>query len=66
MVADHVKAKGRALRDRKTCLNFRLDNGRRHGVYVSMSTPKLCCMYVYVCVCNNWTDGAPYVYTSQH
>jgi hypothetical protein len=36
MVADRVKAKGGALRDRKT---LRLDNGRRHGV---------CCMYVYV------------------
>ena len=30
-----MKAKGGALRDRKTCLNLRLDNGRRHGVYVS-------------------------------
>ena len=60
-VADHVKAKGGALRDRKTCLNLHLDNGRRHGVYVSMSlNAQLCCMYVYVCLCNNWTDGAPY------
>jgi hypothetical protein len=32
MVADRVKAKGGALRDRKTYLNLRLDNGRRHGV----------------------------------
>ena len=38
MVADRVKAKGGALRDQKTCLNLRLDNGRRHGAYVSMST----------------------------
>jgi hypothetical protein len=38
MVADRVKAKGDALRDRKTCLNLRLDNGRRHGAYASMST----------------------------
>ena len=59
MVADHVKAKGGALRDRKTCLNLRLDNGRRHGVYVSMSTPNcVVCMCMF-CVCNNWTDGAP-------
>ena len=51
MVADHVKAKGGALRDRKTCLNLRLDNGRRHGVYVSMSTPNcVVCMCMFVCV----------------
>ena len=50
-VADHVKAKGGALRDQKTCLNLRLDNGRRHGVYVSMSTPNcVVCMCMFVCV----------------
>jgi hypothetical protein len=50
-VADRVKAKGGALRDRKTRLNLRLGNGRRHGVYVV-------CMCMF-CVCNNWTDAAP-------
>jgi len=34
MVADHVKAKGGPCPDRKNCLNLRLHNGRRHGVYV--------------------------------
>jgi hypothetical protein len=52
MVADRVKVKGGALRDRKTCLNLRLDNGRRHGVYVSMSTPNcVVCMCMFQCVC---------------
>jgi hypothetical protein len=60
MVADHMKAKGGALRDRKTCLNLRLDNGRCVCEYVNVVNAQLCCMYVYVCVCNNWTDGAPY------
>jgi hypothetical protein len=46
MVADRVKAKGGALRDRKT---LRLDNGRRHGVYVSMST--LSTPNCVVCMC---------------
>ena len=51
MVADHMKAKGGALRDRKTCLNLHLDNSRRHGVYVSMSTPNcVVCMCMFVCV----------------
>jgi len=51
MAADHVKAKESALRDRKTCLNLRLDNGRRHGLYVSMSTPNcVVCMCMFVCV----------------
>ena len=36
MVADYVKAEGGAMRDQKTCLNLRLDNGRRHGVYQCM------------------------------
>ena len=54
MVADRVKAKGGALRDRKTCLTLRLDKGRQHGVYVSMST-YVCAYFV---VCNNWMDAA--------
>jgi uncharacterized membrane protein len=53
-VADRVKAKGGALRDRKTRLNLRLGYGRRHGVYVSMSTLStlncVVCMCVFVCV----------------
>jgi hypothetical protein len=53
-VADHVKAKGGALRDRKTRLNLRLGYGRRHGVYVSMSTLStlncVVCVCVFVCV----------------
>jgi hypothetical protein len=57
MVADRVKAKGGALRDRKTCLNLRLDKGRQHGVYVSIMSTYVC---VYFVVCNNWTDAAPY------
>jgi len=42
MVADRVKAKGSALRDRKTCLNLRLDNGRRHGVLTSNCVVCMC------------------------
>ncbi|KAJ8581056.1 hypothetical protein M405DRAFT_847282 [Rhizopogon salebrosus TDB-379] len=40
-VADRVKAKGGALRDRKTRLNLRLGNGRRHayGVYCVYVSP---------------------------
>jgi hypothetical protein len=54
-VADHVKARGGALRDRKTRLNLRqLGYGRRHGVYVSMSRLStlncVVCMCVFVCV----------------
>ena len=68
MVADHMKAKGGALRDRKTCLNLRLDNGRRHGVYVSMSTLSTpncvvyLCMFGFVCVGSNqrFRAGKPY------
>jgi hypothetical protein len=54
-VADRVKAKGGALRDRKTHLNLRLGYGRRHGVYVSMMSTLstlncVVCMCVFVCV----------------
>jgi hypothetical protein len=53
-VPDRVKAKGGALRDRKTRLNLRLGNERRHGVYVSMSTLStlncVVCMCMFVCV----------------
>jgi hypothetical protein len=50
-VPDRVKAKGGALRDRKTRLNLRLGNGRRHGVYVSMSTLSTLNCVVCVCLC---------------
>jgi hypothetical protein len=48
-VADRVKAKGGALRDRKTRLNLHLGYGRRHGVYVSMST--LSTLNCVICMC---------------
>ena len=48
MVADRVKAKGGALRDRKTCLNLRLDNGRPHGVYVCQRCQRPTVLYVCV------------------
>jgi hypothetical protein len=51
MVADRVKAKGGALRDRKTCLNLRLDNGRRHGVYVSEYVSVVNAQLSLVCMC---------------
>ena len=54
MVADWVKAEGDALRDRKAGLNLHLDNGRRHGVYVSeyvMFQRCQCVLYVCVCFC---------------
>jgi hypothetical protein len=53
-VPDRVKAKGGTLRDRKTRLNLRLGNGRRHGVYVSISTLStlncVVCTCMFVCV----------------
>jgi len=59
MVADHMKAKGGALRDRKTCLNLYSDNGRRHGVYMGMSmlsTPNcVVCLCMFVCVIIGWS-----------
>jgi hypothetical protein len=50
-VAYRVKAKGGALRDRKTRLNLRLGYGRRHGVYASMSTLSTLNCVEYICVC---------------
>ena len=54
MIADRVKAEEGALRDRKACLNLHLDNGRRHGVYVSEYVMFQRCQrttVLYVCVC---------------
>jgi len=54
MIADRVKAEGGALRDRKAGLNLHLDNGRRHGVYVSEYVMFQRCQrttVLYVCVC---------------
>ena len=57
IVADHVKEKGGAMRDQKTWLHLRLDNGRRHGVYgvceyVKLNSTPNCvvCMCMFVCV----------------